>query len=334
MQRFERVRAEIEEVLPKPPPTTQHTIAVLLPCYNEAATVADTIAGFAKALPGASIYVYDNNSDDGTADAAEQAGATVRSERLQGKGNVVRRMLSDIDADIYVLADGDGTYDPGAAGQLIDTLIDGNLDMVVATRQGGGADAYRRGHRFGNRLFNSIVHRLFGAGFTDILSGYRVLSRRFAKSFPAHSSGFEIETEFSVHALDLRLQTAERAITYGARPADSESKLRTYRDGARILWTILMMYRALKPFRFFGVISIGSAMLSIALGLPLVTVWLETGLVPRLPTAVLAMGIMQLAFLSLACGIIVEAIAEGRREAKRLRYLELPSLKARHGAAP
>ncbi|GLK80747.1 glycosyltransferase family 2 protein [Methylopila turkensis] len=299
-------------------------VAVLLPCYNEEAAIGDVVRGFRAALPAADIYVYDNNSKDRTVERASEAGAIVRRERRQGKGNVVRRMLADVEADIYLMADGDLTYDPLAAPLLIDRLVTGQLDMVVATREGEGLLS-RRGHQAGNRMFNTMVGRLFGDGFTDILSGYRVVSRRFAKSFPAASGGFEIETELAIHALDLRLAVEEIPVRYGRRPADSESKLSTYRDGFRILWTIAMMYRAVKPFRFFSAIAAGFAAIAVVLGAPVVATFLETGLVPRLPTAVLAASVMQLATLSLVCGVIVESVSEARREAKRLRYLELRS---------
>ncbi len=325
MPKLDRIREELDELLPQSSFVRNRSIAVLLPCYNEEAAIAGTVKGFKAALPAARIYVYDNNSTDGTRDAAAAAGAVVRSESHQGKGNVVRRMLADIDADIYVLADGDATYDPSAAGRLIDKLVGENLDMVVGTRAGGD-DSYRRGHQFGNRLFNRIVSHLFGPGFTDILSGYRVLSRRFAKSFPVTSSGFEIETELSVHALDLKIATAEIALPYGARPEGSVSKLRTYRDGLRILRTILMLYKELSPQRFFGALAGAFAIVSLALGLPLVVTFLETGLVPRFPTAILATGVMQLGFLSLACGLVLESVSQGRREAKRMRYLDLRSV--------
>jgi hypothetical protein len=300
------------------------SIAVLVPCHNEAATIGAVIDGFRQALPAATIYVYDNNSTDGTARAATAAGAIVRHERYQGKGNVVRRMFADIDADAYVLADGDLTYDASAAGALVDALVGSNADMVVGVRIGDG-NAFRQGHRAGNRFFNLLVARLFGDGFTDILSGYRVLSRRFAKSFPAASSGFEIETELSVHALDLKLATVEIPLAYGERPPNSESKLRTYRDGLRILGKIVMMYRALKPLRFYGLIAAGFAAISLAVGAPVLIEFAQTGLVPRLPTALLAAAIMQLGFLSLACGIITDAVSANRREFKRMQYLQLPA---------
>ena len=235
-------------------------------------------------------------------------------------------MLADVDADIYVIADGDATYNPHAAGQLIDALVTRNLDMVVGTRANATEGAYRRGHQLGNRFFNHTVRHLFGAGFTDILSGYRVLSRRFAKSFPVTSTGFEIETELSVHALDLKIATAEIALPYGSRPQGSHSKLRTYRDGLRILIAILMLYKELKPLRFFGAIGACLTLVAVGLALPLAVTYVETGLVPRLPTAILATGIVQLGVLSFAVGLVVDAIARSRREAKRMRYLDLHSV--------
>lgn len=326
MPKLDRVRDEIDELLPQTSWVKNRSIAVLLPCYNEETAIAGVIKDFQSVLPSAQIYVYDNNSTDRTADVARSSGAIVRSEIYQGKGNVVRRMLADIDADVYVMADGDGTYDTSAAGRLIDELVTNNLDMVVGTRMGGGEEAYRRGHQWGNRFFNRVVGHLFGESFSDILSGYRVLSRRFAKSFPVTSSGFEIETELSVHALDLKIATAEIKLPYGARPEGSESKLNTYRDGARILWTIAMLYKELKPGRFFGSAGVVLMLASLGLGLPLVATFLETGLVPRFPTAILATGIMQLGFLALGCGLVLESVAQGRREAKRMRYLYLKSV--------
>ncbi|GJE28427.1 glycosyltransferase family 2 protein [Methylobacterium organophilum] len=324
MQRPERIREELQDLLPQGSFVRNRSIAVLLPCFNEEATVGTVIATFRRVLPGATIYVYDNNSTDRTAEIATAAGAIVRHERRQGKGNVVRRMFADIDADIYVLADADETYDATAAGRLIDALIAQQIDMVVGIRM-GEEGAFPRGHRFGNVMFNRIVEGLFGRGFTDILSGYRVLSRRFAKSFPATSSGFEIETELTVHALDLRLASAEIALPYGERPADSRSKLKTFRDGTRILLKIVRMYKALKPLRFFGLAAAGFGLASLALGLPVVATYLETGLVPRLPTAILAAALMQLAVMSLTCGIIVDAVCASAREFKRMRYLDLPA---------
>lgn len=321
MQAAERLY-DVANYKPAPAPLK---VAVLLPCYNEEAAIADVVAGFRAVLPAADIYVYDNNSKDRTVERAIEAGAIVRRERRQGKGNVVRRMLADVEADVYLMADGDLTYDPLAAPLMIDRLVSDQLDMVVATREGEGMLA-RKGHAAGNRMFNRILAALFGQGFTDILSGYRAISRRFAKSFPSASRGFEIETELSVHALDLRLSVAEMAVRYGKRPENSTSKLSTFKDGFRILWMIAMMYRAVKPFKFFAAFAAAFAAVAVALGLPIVVTFLETGLVPRLPTAVLAASVMQLSVLSLVCGLIVEAVADGRREAKRLRYLELKGL--------
>jgi glycosyltransferase involved in cell wall biosynthesis len=320
-----RIRAELSDALPVQSFVRNRSIAVLLPCFNEEATIGRVVDGFRAALPGALVYVYDNNSTDRTAAVAAKAGAIVRLEPYQGKGNVVRRMFADIDADVLVLADGDMTYDPAHAGRLIDLLIGDNLDMVVGARVSAEETAFPAGHRLGNRIFNRIVRILFGEGFTDIFSGYRVFSRRFAKSFPAGSSGFEIESELAVHALDLKLVCREVPILYGPRPQHSHSKLNTFRDGARILRRIVRMFRTLYPLRFYGacagVLSLGA----FALGLPLVLTYLQTGLVPRLPTAVLVMGLMQLAMLAAACGLILEEIAASRRELKRLRYLDLPS---------
>jgi glycosyltransferase involved in cell wall biosynthesis len=320
-----RIREKLSELLPQNSFVKNHGIAVLLPCYNEAATVAEVIAGFRRHLPGAIIYVYDNNSTDGTAEVAAAAGAIVRRERYQGKGNVMRRMFADIEADIYVLADGDLTYDASAASRLVDALVSENVDMVVGVRVEAGQAVYRRGHRFGNQMFNYIVAGLFGHAFTDILTGYRVMSRRFVKSFPAASAGFETETELSVHALDLKLATVEIPLSYGERPEGSASKLKTYRDGARILMTIVMMYRALRPLQFYTALALGLFAIALALGAPVLFTFIETGLVPRLPTAILAASIVQLGFLSLTCGVIIDAISASRRELKRMRYLDLPA---------
>jgi glycosyltransferase involved in cell wall biosynthesis len=320
-----KIRDELDALHPAASFVTGRSIAVLLPCYNEAATIARVVEGFARALPGATIYVYDNNSTDETRTEAAAAGAIVRREPYQGKGHVVRRMFADIDADIYLLADGDLTYDPTAAGRLIDLLVSDNLDMVVGTRVTDESAAYRRGHRTGNRAFNLVVEYLFGQGFTDILSGYRVFSRRFAKSFPAASGGFEIETELSIHALDLKLAVTEVPLRYGARPENSTSKLKTYRDGVRILWKILKMYRALHPLRFFGTLAVVTMLVAIALAVPLLATFVETGLVPRLPTAVLVMGLVQVSLLSGAVGLVLHEVAASRRELKRMRYLDLPS---------
>ncbi len=303
--------------------TTGPRIAVLLPCYNEEAAIGGTVAAFKASLPQADIYVYDNNSRDRTIEVAVAAGAIVRQEPYQGKGNVVRRMFADIDADIYVMADGDMTYDPTAAPALIERLMAGQLDMVVGARVETAQAAYRPGHRFGNRLFNGITKTLFDSHFTDIFSGYRVFSRRFVKSFPASSAGFEIESELTVHALDLKLRTAEVPLPYGKRPENSVSKLNTYRDGARILWMLLGMYRMVSPLRFYGAIALVFALVSLGLGLPVLQTWLATGLVPRFPTAIAAAAIAQLSALMLVCGLVVDAVSDSRREIKRLRYLDL-----------
>ena len=299
-------------------------VAVLLPCYNEAAAIGQTVADFRAALPEAEIYVYDNNSTDKTVEVAAAAGAIVRTERMQGKGNVVRRMFADVEADIYIMADGDATYEASAAPGLIDLLVSEQLDMVVGARKSEVEAAYRRGHRLGNALLTGMLAWLFGRSFTDILSGYRVFSRRFVKSFPVLSEGFEIETEISVHALELRMPVAERITAYAARPEGSESKLSTYRDGWRILKTILTLFRIEKPMAFFGIIGGALALTAILLSVPLFLTYFETGLVPRLPTAVLATGLMLVAFLSWVCGLILDTVVRGRREMRRLAYLAHP----------
>jgi glycosyltransferase involved in cell wall biosynthesis len=296
-------------------------VAILLPCFNEAAAIGQTIADFRAALPGATIYVYDNNSSDDTAEIARAAGAVVRTERMQGKGHVVRRMFADVDADIYVMADGDATYEAAAAPGLIALLRDEQLDMVVGARKSEVEAAYRPGHRLGNKLLTGMLAWLFGRTFTDILSGYRVFSRRFVKSFPVLSEGFEIETEISVHALELRMPVAERVTAYAARPEGSESKLNTYRDGWRILMMIVTLFRVEKPLAFFGLIGGALAGVSIGLSIPLFLTYFETGLVPRFPTAILATGIMLLAFLNGFCGLILDTVVRGRREMRRLAYL-------------
>jgi glycosyltransferase involved in cell wall biosynthesis len=296
---------------------------VLLPCYNEEAAIGLTVAGFRAALPDAAIYVYDNNSRDLTIERARAAGAIVRTERMQGKGHVVRRMFADIEADIYVMADGDATYDAAEAPALVRQLVDEQLDMVVGARQSEVEAAYRRGHRLGNALLTGLLARLFGRSFSDILSGYRVFSRRFVKSFPVLSSGFEIETEISVHALELRMPVAERVTAYAARPEGSISKLSTYRDGWRILTTIMTLFRAERPMLFFGAISGALALIALILAVPLILTYAQTGLVPRLPTAVLVTGLMILAFLNAFCGLILDTVVRGRREVRRLAYLAL-----------
>ncbi len=300
---------------------TEPTIAVLLPCYNEEAAIAQTVAGFRAALPGATIYVYDNNSADHTIEVARAAGAVVRSERIQGKGAVVRRMFADVDADIYVMADGDATYDAASAPALVARLLDEQLDMIVGSRIHEAAEAYRRGHQFGNALLTGMLARLFGRSFTDILSGYRVFSRRFVKSFPSLSAGFEIETEISVHALELKMPTAEIETPYFARPEGSTSKLSTYRDGWRILGTILTLYRIERPLWFFGTIGGAFALLGLALGIPLVLTYIEIHQVPRFPTAILITGLGLFAALNVFAGLILDTVVRGRREVRRLAYL-------------
>jgi glycosyltransferase involved in cell wall biosynthesis len=300
-------------------------IAVILPCYNEEAAIAQTVAGFRAALPDATIYVYDNNSRDRTVEVARAAGAVVRRERMQGKGAVVRRMFADVDADIYVMADGDATYDAASAPALVARLVDEQLDMIVGSRVTEADLAYRRGHRFGNAVLTGMLARLFGRSFTDILSGYRVFSRRFVKSFPSLSAGFEIETEISVHALELKMPCAEVETPYFARPEGSESKLSTYGDGWRILKTILLLYRIERPLWFFGAIGAALALLALALSVPLALTYMHTHLVPRLPTAVLATGLMILAFLNLFTGLILDTVVRGRREVRRLSYLQHPA---------
>ncbi len=306
---------------------TDHSprIAVLLPCYNEAAAIAQTIADFRKALPDATVYVYDNNSSDATCDIAAAAGAVVRTEKMQGKGNVVRRMFADVDADIYVMADGDATYEAAAAPSLVRKLLDENLDMVVGARKSEVEAAYRRGHRLGNALLTGMLARIFGRTFTDILSGYRVFSRRFVKSFPVLSAGFEIETEISVHALELRMPVAEQITAYAARPEGSESKLNTWRDGFRILNTILLLFRYERPLQFFGAIAATFAMMAIILAIPLFITFMQTGLVPRFPTAILATGMMILSALNGMCGLILDTVVRGRLEVRRIAYLAYPA---------
>ena len=299
-------------------------VAVILPCYNEEAAIGQTVAAFRAALPGAAIYVYDNNSCDRTVEVARDAGAIVRSERMQGKGNVVRRMFADVDADLYVMADGDATYDAAAAPAMIEKMLAEGLDMVVGTRIHEAADAYRRGHVLGNRAMTGLLARLFGRSFTDIFSGYRVFSRRFVKSFPVLSAGFEIETEISVHALELKMPVGEVETRYLARPEGSASKLSTYRDGFRIARTILTLYRIEKPMLFFGWVAGLLGLLALILAVPLVITYVDTGLVPRFPTAILATGLVILSALGLFAGLILDTVVRGRREMRRLAYLAVP----------
>ncbi|RJX28933.1 MAG: glycosyltransferase [Desulfurivibrio sp.] len=305
--------------------TFTQRIAVLIPCYNEEKTVAQVVQDFRRALPQAVIYVYDNNSKDQTGQRAAAAGAIVRTEKHQGKGNVLRRMFSDIEADIYVLVDGDNTYHAASTPAMIERLLAEQLDMVVGSRLTAheGAASFRRGHQFGNRLLTGFVSLLFGRSLTDMLSGFRVLSRRFVKSFPALSKGFETETELTVHALELRMPITEIVTPYGSRPEGSTSKLHTYRDGLRILLTIINLFKEERPLAFFTILFALLASLSVILAVPLFITYLETGLVPRFPTAILVTGTMLLAFLSLVCGLILDTVTHGRRELKRLSYLAI-----------
>jgi glycosyltransferase involved in cell wall biosynthesis len=296
-------------------------IAVLVPCYNEEAAIGQVVAGFRAALPDAAIYVYDNNSTDRTMEAAAKAGAVVRRETHQGKGRVVRRMFTDVDADIYVLVDGDATYDAPSAPKMIAMLVAERLDMVCAVRVDREEAAYRLGHRAGNRLLTGFVAHVFGRSFTDMLSGYRVFTRRFVKSFPVLSGGFEIETELTVHALELELPVGEMKTPYYSRPQGSASKLNTWRDGARILKTVLRLYRAERPLPLFTGLGAALAIAAVGLAIPIFVTYLQDGTVPRLPTAVLSTGLMVLAFLAIACGVILDTVTRGRRELKLLAYL-------------
>jgi hypothetical protein len=304
--------------------STRPRIAVLIPCYNEAVTIGAVVHDFHVAVPEAVIYVYDNNSTDGTEAAAAAAGALVRRETRQGKGNVVRRAFADVDADVYVLVDGDGTYDAGAAQAMIAMLLEQKLDMVNAAREGVAAAAYRHGHRLGNQILTGIVAAVFGRQITDMLSGYRVFSRRFVKSFPALSAGFETETEFTIHALELSMPIGEVVAQYFERPPGSASNLRTVRDGMRILRTIVVLVKEERPLAFFGLAAMALLLLGLAFGSGVVTEFMRTGLVPRLPTAILASALVLLAALSSACGLILDSVARGRKEMKRMAYLAIP----------
>lgn len=311
-------------------------VALLVPCHNEAATVAAVVAAFRASLPAADCHVFDNRSDDGTGAIAQAAGAQVHAVALRGKGNVIRRAFADIEADVYVMVDGDATYDAAAAPVLVQRLLDEGLDMVVGARVDQDPAAYRAGHRFGNRLLTRCVARLFGDTFDDMLSGYRVFSRRYVKSFPAHAAGFEIETELAVHALQLRMPVAEMPTAYGARPEGSTSKLNTYRDGARILATIVRLFKAERPLLFFSLGAGASLLLSVLLAIPLFVTYFETGLVPRFPTAILCSALVLLSAVLLACGLVLDTVTRGRIEAKRLAYLAIPATRGRlraHGEA-
>ena len=311
-------------------------LAVLIPCHNEGPTIARVIGDFRRALPAARVYVYDNNSTDDTRNESAAAGAIVRAESLQGKGNVVRRMFADIEADVYVLVDGDGTYDAASATKMVELLLRDSLDMVNGARIATSSDAYRPGHALGNRLLTATVAAIFGNRIRDMLSGYRALSRRFVKSFPALATGFETETELTVHALELRLPIAEVDTPYVDRPAGSQSKLRTFRDGFRILKTIVLLVKEERPLSFFSSAAAVMASGSVILAWPLLIEYLATGLVPRFPTAILATGLMILAFMSIVAGLILDTVTLGRRELKRLHYLALqgPELTERRKRVP
>jgi hypothetical protein len=300
------------------------SVAVLVPCYNEEVTVGSVVRAFREALPAATVYVYDNNSSDGTVGEATSAGAVVRREALQGKGNVVRRMFADVEADVYVLVDGDDTYEAAAAPALVGLVLDEGFDLVNGSRISQGEESFRRGHAFGNRLLGTLVSRVFGRPSGDLLSGYKVLSRRFVKSFPVFASGFEIETELTVHAFGLEMPTTEVALPYRERPAGSESKLSTFGDGFRIVRTIGRLLRSERPMAFFSLIALVLAVVAVVLAIPLGLTFAHTHQVPRLPTAVLVTGLMILAFLSLAAGLILDTVTRGRHEAKALRYLAIP----------
>ena len=299
-------------------------IAVLLPCFNEAASIATVVAGFHQALPQAEIYVFDNNSDDATAALALQAGAAVRRVRLQGKGEVVRQMFADVEADVYVIADGDGTYDPASAPEMVRRLLADRLDMVGGARAPQQTQAYRTGHALGNRVLTGLVRQIFGRAFNDMLTGYRVFSRRFVKSFPANATGFETETELTVHALQMRLPVAEVETPYYARLAHSPSKLRTVSDGIRILRMIGLLVREERPLQFFTAVAALALGLAVALSLPVVGHYVHTGLVPRFPTLIVSAGLATVSVVSLACGLILDSVARGRLELRRMAYLACP----------
>ena len=299
-------------------------VAVLVPCYNEEIAVSKVIAAFARELPEATVYVYDNNSTDRTVEMARLAGAVVGREPLQGKGHVIRRIFSDVEADVYVLVDGDNTYEAASAGPMVELLLTDGLDMVTGTRVTQIRAAYRRGHRFGNEVLTRIVASVFGNRITDMLSGYRVFSRRFVKSFPALSSGFETETEFTIHALELKMPLGELDTPYRDRDEGSTSKLNTYRDGVRILWTILNLIKDQRPLQFFTCLAVLLAVMGIVLSIPIFIEFHRTHLVPRFPTAILSTGLELTAFILLVCGLILDSVSRGRKEAKRMVYLSIP----------
>lgn len=300
-------------------------VAVIVPCYNEASAIDKVVSDFKLHLPDAVIYVFDNNSSDGTADVAKKAGAVVMHVGYKGKGNVVRRMFADVGADIYVMVDGDDTYEAAAAPKMINRLIEDNLDMVVGTRvENGDEKTYRPGHRFGNKMLTGTVSTIFKGSFSDMLSGYRVFSRRYAKSFPCHSHGFEIETELTIHALELRMRIGEVSTEYGERPEGSISKLSTYKDGIKILKTIVQLYAYERPLFFYSLIALFFAAVSLAIGAPVIAEFIRTGLVPKLPSAIAAASIMIMAILSVVCGVVSHLVTISRRENKYLAYLSIP----------
>ncbi|MDB5596900.1 MAG: hypothetical protein JWM36_3861 [Hyphomicrobiales bacterium] len=308
-------------------------VTLIIPCFNEELTIAQVINDFRSAMPTLNVFVFDNSSSDSTAAVARAAGAQVISVSLRGKGNVVRRMFADVEADVFVMVDGDATYDAASVTSLVDKLIDDGLDMVVGcrqTRESEAEAAYRRGHQLGNRMLTQSMVQIFGGAFTDMLSGYRAFTRRYAKSFPALSKGFEIETELTVHALELRMPTGEVMAPYGARPEGSESKLSTYSDGWRILKTIGRLYVAERPLAFYAICAALIALISVTIAMPLIAEYLDVGLVPRFPTAVLSASIMVCALLSLTCGLVLDHVTRGRHEMKRLAYLAIPH--PRHSA--
>lgn len=295
-------------------------IAVLLPCYNEGKAISQVVGQLKTTLPSAIIYVYDNNSTDDTSQQAHLAGAIVRKEPKQGKGQVVRRMFSDIDADIYLMMDGDGTYDVASAPKLIQALIDEQLDMVIGTRA-QNEQAFRKGHQFGNKIFNMTLKTLFQSNFTDIFSGYRVFSKRFVKSFPALTTGFDTETELSVHALEINCPCQEIETPFFERALGTASKLNTFKDGFRILWRMCFLFKEVKPFYFFGIIALVFFLLSMGLGYPVIKTYFLTQWVYKVPTAILAAALMILSFISFTCGLILSSVSYARREMKKLMYL-------------
>jgi glycosyltransferase involved in cell wall biosynthesis len=297
-------------------------VAILIPCYNEAGTIATVVKSFRKCLPTAAIYVYDNRSEDNTAELAKNAGATVVTAKIRGKGNVVRKMFTDINADVYIMVDGDSTYTAADATKMIDIIINEKVDMVVAARREKTASAYPAGHKLGNRAFNFMLEMLFNSTFLDVFSGYRAFSKRFVKTFPITSSGFDIEAELSIHTLTLAIPCVEINSVYLERPPYSKSKLNTFRDGFQILVSILRLLKETRPLFFFGAISLLLFLISVGISYPVIVTFIETGLVPRIPTIVLSTGLMMLSFLSLTCGVILDSLSKARREIKKLHYLQ------------